>query len=264
MKALLVDDSKLSVSSLVRVLERVDASMRCEVATGAAEAIEALRNTSYDVAFLDIEMPGINGLELARRLKLSFPTTNIVFVTGYPEYALDAWNTQASAFLVKPVDEQDVRRALDNLRIPVINPVNSGLYVQCFGNFEVFFDGVPVAFERHHTKELLAYLVDRRGAFVSMGELMAVLWEDRPDTPSLRSQLRTLISDLRRTLSDLGYGQAVVKRRGGVAIAITANECDYYAFVSGDPDAINRYRGEYMCQYSWAESTTALLGTGSY
>lgn len=262
MRILVVDDSKLSASSLVRVLERVDASLHCEVVTGAIDALEALKREPFDVAFLDIEMPGVNGLELARRIKLRFPTTNIVFVTGYPEYALDAWNTQASAFLVKPVDEQDVRRALASLRIPVDGKETHGLFVQCFGNFEVFFDGMPVAFERHHTKELLAYLIDRRGAFVTMGELMGALWEDRPDTPSLRSQLRTLISDLRRTFSELGHGDAVIKRRGSVAISLSADECDYYAFLAGDPDAINRYGGEYMCQYSWAEPTTALLGMG--
>lgn len=259
MRVLVVDDSRLSASSLVRVLERIDVSVHPKVVSSAAEALESLDQQHFDVAFLDIEMPGINGLELARQLKLRHPLTNVVYVTGYPEYALDAWSTQASAFLVKPVDEQDVRRALDNLRIPVTNQDGSGLFVQCFGNFEVFYDGVPVAFERYHTKELLAYLVDRKGALVSMGELMAVLWEDRPDTPSLRSQLRTLISDLRRTLSDLGYGQAVVKRRGGIAIAIDVDECDYYAFLAGNPDALNQYHGEYMCQYSWAESTVAQL-----
>ena len=260
MKALIVDDSRLAASSLVKTMGRVNGQIECGVALTAAEAVEAYTTERYDVVFLDIEMPGVNGLELARRLKVDAPETNVVFVTAYPEYALDAWMTQASAFLVKPVDDDDVRRALDRLRTPV-RSFERGLFVRCFGNFEVFYQVQPVNFERQQTKELMAYLVDRRGAFVSMGELIAVLWENKPDTPSLRSQLRTLISDLRRTMERLGHPDAVVKRRGGVAINLATDECDYYGFVRGVPAAINQYRGEYMRQYSWAEPTVALLGS---
>lgn len=264
MKSLVVDDSRLAANALAKVLGRLDPAGTCTISLTATEALDICAQKHIDVAFLDIEMPGTNGLELARRLKLSAPDTNVVFVTGYPEYALDAWQTQASAFLVKPADDEDVRRALDALRVPLERLYGSRLFVRCFGNFEVFYDGTPVVFERQHTKELLAYLVDRRGAMVPMGELMAVLWEDMPDTPSRRSQLRTLISDLRRTLDRFGYPDAVCKRRGEIAIRLTSAECDYYGFIAGLPDAINRYRGEYMCQYSWAEPTAALLGPGTY
>ena len=259
MRTLVVDDSRLAASSLTKIMGRIDEQGECRMALTAAEALGACRAEHFDVVFLDIEMPGVNGLELARRLKVEAPDTNVVFVTGYPEYALDAWNTQASAFLVKPVDDDDVRRALGALRVQVARQYDKGLFVRCFGNFEVFYKSVPVDFDRQLTKELLAYLVDRRGALVSMGELTAVLWEDKPDTPSRRSQLRTLISDLRRTLDRLGYPEAVVKRRGGVAIKLTADECDYFGFIRGYPNVINTYRGEYMKQYSWAEPTAALL-----
>ena len=261
MRTLVVDDSRLAAAAMARIIERIDPQGECLQSLSASDALSKCKDGGIDVAFLDIEMPGVNGLDLARRLKFIAPHTNVVFVTGYPEYALDAWNTQASAFLVKPVDEGAVRRALDNLRMPVGQTDGTGIFVQCFGNFEVFYQVQPVNFERQQTKELMAYLVDRRGAFVSMGELIAVLWENKPDTPSLRSQLRTLISDLRRTMERLGHPDAVVKRRGGVAINLATDECDYYGFVRGVPAAINQYRGEYMRQYSWAEPTVALLGS---
>lgn len=259
MMSLVVDDSRLAASSLERVLGRVDPEGICKTALTAAEALEQCRATHVDVVFLDIEMPGTNGLELARKLKVCAPETNVVFVTGYPEYALDAWQTQASAFLVKPVDDADVRSALERLRVPLGPEHGSRLFVQCFGSFEVFYDGVPVEFERHHTKELMAYLVDSRGSMVPTGELVTALWEGLPDTASRRSQLRTLIADLRKTLEGLGYPDMLVKRRGAVAIKLSPAECDYYGFLRGLPEAINRYRGEYMRQYSWAEPTAALL-----
>lgn len=261
MNALVVDDSRLAATSLVRLMGRVDAKGSCHAVQSASEALEACARGDVDVAFLDIEMPGMNGLELAARLKVESPQTNVVFVTGYPEYALDAWDTQASAFLVKPVDEGGVRRALASLRRQPSAKVGDGLFVQCFGNFEVFYDGELLSWERQHTKELMAYLVDRRGAWVSNGELMTVLWEGLPDTLSRRSQLRTLVSDLRRTLEEAGMPDALVKRRGGVAISLAVDQVDYYSFLEHKPWAIARYGGEYMCQYSWAELTAASLGS---
>ena len=259
MKTIVVDDSRLAASTLSRIIRHLDPQGSCQTVYTAAEALSAFDEDFFDVAFLDIEMPGANGLELARRLKVAAPQTNVVFVTGYPEYALDAWQTQASAFLVKPVDEQGVVRALEQLRVPISPRQDEGLFVQCFGNFEVFMDGVPLPFERSHTKELFAYLVDRRGALVTNGELMAVLWEGLPDTASRRSQLRTLVSDLRKTLEQVGMADALIKRRGGVALNLPVECVDYYGFVARRPWAINLYRGQYMCQYSWAEQTTALL-----
>lgn len=263
MNSLIVDDSRLAATSLSRIVSSIDPEGTCEVVSSAAEALERCTSGEVEVAFLDIEMPRTNGLALAQRLKRTAPQTNVVFVTGYPEYALDAWNTQASAFLVKPVDEEGVRKALDRLRNPLVQPRDRGLFVQCFGNFEVFFDGTPVSFERAHTKELFAYLIDRRGALVSIGELVAVLWEDKPDTPSRRSQLRTYISELRRIMERLDHPDAVVRRRGGVSIKLSPDECDFFAYARGVPDAINRYRGEYMCQYSWAEATLAQLSSSA-
>ncbi len=262
MRSLIVDDSMLAAASLAKVVEQADPKGSCRVVNSAAEALDVCETDPIDVAFLDIEMPGVNGLVLAQRMRERLPETNVVFVTGYPGYALDAWKTQASSFLVKPASEQDVRQALSSLRVMPTRLRERGLYVQCFGNFEVFFDGKPVSFERSHTKELLAYLIDRRGALVSMGELVSVLWEEQPDTPSRRSQLRTFISDLRRTFERLGLPQAIIRRRGGVAVSVSSVECDYYGFIGGLPEATARYHGEYMLQYWWAEPTAARLASG--
>lgn len=262
MKTLVVDDSRREAMSLAHIIDSIFSQDVCEVALDSREALAKCKDARFDVVFLDVEMPDANGFDVARELKATSPSTNVVFVTGHSRYALDAWCTQASAFLLKPVDEDDVRRALGSLRNPIDPHYGRGLFVRCFGNFEVFYDNEPVHFERLQTKELLAYLIDRRGALVLVGELVAVLWENSPDTPSRRSQLRTLISDLRHTFEHLGLSDIVIKRRGCVAVHLTDVECDYYGFIHNIPSAINSYHGEYMRQYSWAESTAALLENG--
>ena len=135
----------------------------------------------------------------------------------------------------------------------------AGVKIQCFGNFEIFVNGRTLAFKRSKSKELLAYLVDRNGATCTNGEMLAVLWEDKPDTASLHSHLRNLIFDLSHALEDAGVTGLLIRGRSTLAIDTGKVDCDYYNFLKGDRSAINSYRGEYMTQYSWAEVTRSAL-----
>lgn len=165
------------------------------------------------------------------------------------------------------VSEMTVRRdlellrknhVLEHLRYPPENaPV--GIKIQCFGNFEIFVGGRALAFKRSKSKELLAYLVDRNGATCTNGEMLAVLWEDKPDSASLHSHLRNLIFDLSHTLEDAGVTGLLIRGRSTLALDTSKVDCDYYNFLRGSRSATNSYRGEYMTQYSWAEVTRSAL-----
>ena len=96
--------------------------------------------------------------------------------------------------------------------------------------------------------------MDRNGATCTNGEMLAVLWEDKPDTASLHSHLRNLIFDLSHTLEDAGVRGLLVRGRSTLAIDTSKVECDYYNFLRGDRSTISSYRGEYMTQYSWPRS----------
>jgi two-component SAPR family response regulator len=144
----------------------------------STEAIEHAKTVQIDAAFLDINMGGMNGLQLAKRLKDIYGKTNIVFVTGYSEYAVDAFSMYASGYLMKPVTKEAVLTAMDNLRNP-LKPPDKGIRAQCFGNFEIFADNKPLCFACTKTKELLAYLIYREGSQCGNNEIIAVLWEDR-------------------------------------------------------------------------------------
>lgn len=271
MNTLVVDNKQLAINALVKILISVDPAGNHVGMSTAVRALEFVKEHEVDVVFLDIEMPGMNGLELAKRIKDICGTINIIFVTGYAEYALSAHRLYVSGFLLKPATEEDVRTALDNLRYPVPErssaenwegaheQQNELLAVQCFGNFEVFWGGIPLHFQRSKSKELLAYLVDRRGASCTIGELIGILWEDKSETRSLRSQCRNLIYDLRKTFQRNGIKDILIRSRNSVAIDCHMLDCDYYRFLDHDAAAVNQYRGEYMAQYSWAEMTIANL-----
>ena len=254
-----VDDEKLALDVLVDTINEVVPSAKIFGFRQPLEAISFAENESCDIAFLDIKMRGMTGLELAKRLKDINAKINIIFVTGYSEYSLDAFRLYASDYLLKPVDEEQVRKALENLRNPVNTPQKKKVKIKCFGNFEVFVNNEPLNFNRNKTKELFAYLVDRKGASCSMGEISAKLWEDKPDSVSQKSNLRNLIYDLKNTLANVGADEIIVKNRNTVRLKTELVDCDYYEFLKGNLSSVNTYQGEYMHQYSWAEMTTATL-----
>ena len=179
MRVLLVDDEELQ---LLRLTEAVKSALPDEKEvlsyTNPVLAWEENKKTPVDVAFLDIDMPVINGIMLAKKLKTVNPQLNVIFVTAYNNYALDAYKLHASGYVTKPVNVDKIKEELEGLRYPVELARTKNLQVKCFGNFEVFKDGVPVKFSRTKSKELFAYLVDREGAAVNVNELNAILWEE--------------------------------------------------------------------------------------
>jgi len=261
MRILTADDEPSALNVLNRAVEAAvpDAEVRGFSTTGAALREIGENGFVPDVAFLDIQMPGMTGLEMAKAVKDTSPHTNIVFVTAFSDYALDAMALHPSGYIMKPATEEKIRLELENLRYPPEQKPTRRLRVQCFGNFEVFAGGKPLELYYSKSKELLAYLVDRRGAACNTEELCAVLWEDEPDSPIVRKRLRKLISDLTHSLEDAGAGDIFLKRRNSFAVAADRIDCDYYGLLNRDLTAINTYTGEYMSQDSWAEMTLGSL-----
>ena len=213
-----------------------------------------------DVVFSDIELPGMDGLELAMHIKKESPKSKIIFVTGFPKYAADAYRLHVNGYILKPVEVQRVREELDALGLPVSLPEpEEKLRIQCFGYFEVFWQGKPLIFKRTQTKELLAYLIDREGEACTSNEIITALWENDREESVAKGHLRVLINDLRTTLRNIGMEKILIRERRQIAICRELVDCDYYRMLSGDVSAVNAYVGEYMKQYSWAELTTAKL-----
>lgn len=258
----IIDDEPFALKASEQVVRRAVPDADLMTFGSGDDALKHIRKTKQypDTVFSDIEMPGINGLEFAIRLKQLSPRTRIVFVTAYSEYALEAFRVHANGYILKPMNamrvQEEVREASKQ---ESIEAEPETLKIRCFGNFEVFWKGKPLKFARRQTKELLAYLIDRKGASCSIEEIAAALWEDYTNEKNTKTQLRILISDLRHTLANIGQEDLLVRSRGQVAVVTEQLDCDYYRMLKGDMDAVNSYQGEYMAQYSWAELTAGQL-----
>lgn len=147
MNILIVDDEVSALRDLARVIGKVAPDEAIQTAGDSKSALAFCRDNAPDVVFLDIRMPDMDGLTLAAEMKKLCPLVNIIMVTAYSDYALDALKLYVSDYILKPAMPEDVKNALLNLRHPV-RKSGEGLFVQCFGNFEVFYDGEPVRFTR--------------------------------------------------------------------------------------------------------------------
>ena len=115
---ILVDDRKLILTGGLLVLEKVMPNAAVTGFTEAPDAIEYAKKNRVALAFLDIELREMTGLELCRALLDINPRTNVIYLTAYSSYALDAWSTGASGFMLKPITSDGVKEQLENLRYP--------------------------------------------------------------------------------------------------------------------------------------------------
>ncbi len=260
MNTISVDDQVQVAQEIVKMMKEIDPAGNHKAFSDPQEALSYVEDNHPDVAWLDIEMPAISGLELSMKIKKLSPATNIVFVTGHERFAYQSFQLHPSGFILKPVTADALRKELENLRNPVEIQKTGILRVQCFGNFEVFDkDDHPVKFKRARSKEILAYMVDRRGALCTLGELCGIIFEDREGEKALKKQIRVFLSSLKSDLEAVGAGDVLVKGWNAYGVDCSLIDCDYLDFLDGNSHAVNSFMGEYMYQYSWAEMTLGEL-----
>lgn len=260
MQIFAVDDEKNVLEDIRETLS--EAAGKDAVVTTflrGTDALSAVRDgLRPDVVFADIVMPGLSGLEFAVQMKKEAPDCRIVFVTAYEEYAIEAFRLKVLGYVMKPLRVEDVRNELEYL--PKNRPENRDrLVVRCFGHFDVSWQGRPLIFARKQSKELFAYLIDRRGASCTSGEIAMALWKEGGDKKAELNRIRVLVNDLRNTLKEIGMEKVLIREHRELAVRTDLIECDYYRMLEGDMDALNSYRGEYMLEYSWAELTNGNL-----
>ena len=115
---IMVDDNNIVLTGSLPVLEEVMPGATITGFTDPSEAVKYAKENRVSLAFLDIEMGTISGLDVCRELLEVNPRTNVVYLTAYREYSFDAWSTGANGFMLKPITPEGVREQLKNLRYP--------------------------------------------------------------------------------------------------------------------------------------------------
>lgn len=259
MKILAVDDEPIQLKLLQRAIRAAVPNCELSAFGNPVQALQWAEKEQPEIAFLDIQMPIMDGIVLGKELKKRYPHINLIFVTGYyEEYVFEAIPLHFSGYLQKPVTEEAVALEMQQLRFPLIKEEQDKLLtVRCFGNFEVFYQGKPVVFSRYKTKELFAFLIDRKGSTCNGATLCSILYENDENHESHKSNLRKCVADLRAVLKAFDAEDVFLKGFDSYAIDPSLLECDYFDWEKNEPYAVRAFHGEYMSQYSWAEETLA-------
>ena len=236
---------------------RPDAQLR--LFDSGLTALADARKQEADIAVIDTELPELGGLDFGQYLQELYPDVNLIYLSSDKEAGYTALRQHASGILSKPVAEPELVRELEDLRHPSVMKNHKRLFAQTFGNFELFVDGKPIAFKYNRTKELVAVLINNRGAQTSNGEIIASLWEDDGDPEKKASYLSNLRQDLQNTFTRLKLNGLILKQRGSLAIATDRIECDLYDWLEKKQESKYHYLGDYMNQYSWPEVMHAEL-----
>lgn len=219
MITLSIDDQKTATDLMCFMLKKIDPEGTHLAANTVSEA-KALLSEEVQVVFLDIEMPGLNGLQLADMIRKQYAAINVIFVTGHPEYSFEAYTVRPSGFLEKPVTEKDIERELKELRYP-ISKSEPKLWVQC-SPFSVFANDEPFAFKRKLTMELFAYLVSKEGAYCTNSEIIAALWNGEAEK---QAYLRKLLGDMNECFRNIGLENVIAKKYGKSCVKMNEIEC---------------------------------------
>ena len=259
MNVLAVLENEAAQLPMMQMLSAMEPEANLMCFGSSLPALAAARQYEIDVAVIDTVLPELSGLDFGRYLQELYPNVNLIYISSDRSTGFDALRQHASGILPKPIVETELRRELDELRYPQTAKGGKRLFAQTFGNFELFADGKPVAFKYTKTKEIVAVLINNRGAQTSNGEIIACLWEDDGDPEKKSSYLSNLRQDLQNTFTKLKLNGVILKQGGSLAIATDRIECDLYDWLEKKQESRYHYLGDYMNQYSWPEVMHAQL-----
>lgn len=268
MKILYVDDERSAHTIFQHAIK--EHSDICDVAYhfDYDSAMEYAKNHEIDCAFLDISLPGKDGIQLAKDLQELQPKIEFAFVTGFDEYAREAYKVGGRAYLTKPYSNDELFSVLQLMKrlchppIAIDEPILQEIphvSAKTFGFFDFMLDGKPVYFRNAKAKELLAYLVHHMGSSVSSAQVFFALWERQEYTRTTSTYVRRTIRALRNDLETLGIEDILVVNRNSISVVQSKISCDAYDLLNGSAKAAALFNDEYMGQYSWGESTIPLL-----
>ncbi|MHA5221284.1 response regulator [Dysosmobacter sp.] len=251
MKTILVDDMLLDLQLFeLKCADMPDFEIVGKF-TDPDQAIAYAAGHVVDFALLDIDMPGMNGMELAQRLRQIRGDIIIVFATAHPKFAVDALRMKADYMIFKPFDREDIADVMERAKL-LRRRQSKRFFFRTFGSFDMLVDGEPVRFRSAKAKELMALCLYRQGCPVSIHEIVECLWGEEAAGADSTGYRRT-IKELTDTLRDCAAEELILRARGSLQLRLELVDSDYQRFLEGDEDAICHFQGDFLRQYSWAE-----------
>lgn len=226
MKAILIDDEYYALQGLRMELEQIGGIEVVGIYENGKIALEELDVKKPDIVFLDIEMPGITGIELFGKLIDKKSDLKIVFITAYNHYAVQAFELNAVDYLVKPVQRQRLIKTIQRLS-ERIERKEKNISIKCFRHFSILIDKIEInkGWRTKKAEELLAYLICEKGRFVSKEKIAEALWPDLDGEKSM-SNLYLAYYYIKKQAKNSGIIFPIESGRGKMCLKMDNMDCD--------------------------------------
>lgn len=231
MKVVLIDDERPALDELAYLLEGYHAQVAGKF-LDPLEGYQFVLQEKPDVVFLDIDMPGMNGIKLGMKIQENLPGIIIVFVTAYSQYALEAFQSYPLDYILKPIEQERLLKTLQHIssRLKLSGERSkSAVHIKCFGKFEMSSGAEVVKFTTQKSRELLAYLLSRTDQAVYKDELIHCLFGTKDDKKGLNN-LRVTLYRLRNTLAAYAIDKGDLLIKEDYSVAIKNGLCDFTDF----------------------------------
>ena len=277
MKVIIVDDERLALQSMKKHLQDMESFEIVGAFQDPREAIDWVKRHAVDAVFLDIEMPEINGMVVAEHLLEVQPAIEIVFVTAYSHYAIDAFELHALDYLLKPIQRSRLEKTAQRLmerRGVVLTSGKPGRQAMLGCLLKLHYrsesQGIQtIQWRTAKAQELFAYLIHHRGHSVHKETILEWMWPDYEIEKST-AHLHTTIYQIRRVIKQMGLDTEVKYQDEGYRLDMGTVQLDAEVWEQGvrsapsvSPETLEQhhellqlYRGDYLedHRYSWAES----------
>ena len=270
-KAIIVDDEENIIEEIKDVIESLGDIKVVSWDTNPINAVETIKNIDVQIAFLDIDMPGMNGIKLAEKINSINPNIEIIFITAYNKYALEAFEVNAIDYILKPVRKERVEKSLKRI-IKIIGENlskdnMSKVKVRSFKKFEVLIGNDLVKWRILKDGELFAYLTENVNIPLHKEKIIQDLWEEI-DLKNALIYLQSSIYRLRKLLSGCGFDNCISYANNCYTMKKVNIYCDIWKFREGlneeyyinnsnislYEDLANIYVGDYLEEdgYLWS------------
>ena len=245
--------------------------------TNPAAAFKKITESHPDVVFLDIDMPGENGIEIAEKIYKLSSKIKIVFVTAYQKYAVQAFEVHALDYLLKPIMHEQFIKTMTRI---IAGPQErrsqttsqDKIYIKCFGQFSITKTGRTkevFKWRTNKSKELFLFLLLHHGRSVAKDELISILF-DGVDLKKAYNNLYVSMYYLRKSIEEFGIDRSMLLIKDDYSVEIRTGICDFIDFLNcrtADPQMpeemiaeyeaiLANYQGAFLEEedFDWAEA----------
>lgn len=223
------------------------------------DAVDLLTKTKVNIIFLSVDRAKDDCERRVNTMMKAQPDAHIVFVSKSEAYAYNAFQADVDGYLLKPYGKEEIYSQIMRLKKKFHLCCEKNIYFSTIPRFDLYIDGRLVMINKKKAKEMLALLVDAAGGSVSSDLAINCLWENRASDEGTKALLRMTVKTMRDILRKEGIEYILLENGSVRALDVSRVTSDYFMLLKGVPEAIQKYQGEYMSEYSWAEVSNARL-----